>query len=176
MHIYLFRLSMKDSIRHWHNLLMEQWIFDTSQRSLVLQPGGVLIAVYMTSLQGSFECSGWLNMSYVMRQRIPDRRRGMGKWTMSKYIGFYVRNAYRSWVRWGAELSWWRLDTEKVRQINRGCTREKDWQSVDNLYSIRAWMGSQWRVLRRGETWSRLWAFRTSLAAEFGLFVVFQDV
>ena len=136
MHIYLFRLSMKDSIRHWHNLLMEQWIFDTSQRSLVLQPGGVLIAVYMTSLQGSFECSGWLNMSYVMRQRIPDRRRGMGKWTMSKYIGFYVRNAYRSWVRWGAELSWWRLDTEKVRQINRGCTREKGvtecWQHILN--------------------------------------------
>ena len=31
-------------------------------------------------------------------------------------------------------------------------------------------MGSQWRVLRRGETWSRLWALRTSLAAEFWTF------
>ena len=35
----------------------------------------------------------------------------------------------------------------------------------DNLYSIRALMGSQWRVLRRDETWSRLWALRTSLAS-----------
>ena len=31
------------------------------------------------SLQGSFKCSGWLNISNFMRQRIPDRMSSMGK-------------------------------------------------------------------------------------------------
>ena len=57
-------------------------------------------------------------MSNVMRQRIPDRRSSMEKWTMSKCFGLYVRNAWSSWVRRGAELSWWRVDTEKFGQIN----------------------------------------------------------
>ena len=39
------------------------------------------------SLQGSFKCSDWLNMSNVMRQRIPNRRSSMGKWTMSRCFG-----------------------------------------------------------------------------------------
>ena len=77
------------------------------------------------SLQGSLKCSGWLNISNFMRQRIPDRRSCVGKWTMSKCFGLYVRNAQSSWVRWGAELPWWRVDTEKVRQMNKGCIREK---------------------------------------------------
>ena len=48
---------------------------------------------------------------------------------------------------------------------DRAVSVKKEWQSVDSLYSIRAWMGSQWRVLRNGETCSRLWALKTSLAA-----------
>ena len=35
-------------------------------------------------------------------------------------------------------------------------------------------MGSQWEVLKRGETWLRLWALRTSLAAEFWTFCSFS--
>ena len=55
----------------------------------------------------------------------------------------------------------------------QGLYHRKRSESVDNLYSIRSWMGSKWRVLRRGETWSRLWALRTSLAAEFWTFCSF---
>ena len=43
------------------------------------------------------------------------------------------------------------------------------WADI-NLYSRCAWMGSQKRVLRRDETWSHLWAFRTGLVAEFWIF------
>ena len=122
------------------------------------------------TLQGSFKCCGWLNMSNFMRQRIPDRRSSMGKWMMSKCFGLYMWNAKSSWVRLGAELSWWTVDREKVRHKQGLYQRKRSDGSVDNLYSIHAWMGSQWRVLRRGETWSRLWAFRMSLAAEFWTF------
>ena len=55
-----------------------------------------------------------------------------------------------------------------------GLYQRKRSDSVYNLYSIRASMGNQWRVLRRGETWSRLWVFRTSLAAEFWTFPSFS--
>ena len=50
MDIYIFGISMEDSIMHWPSLFMEEWIFDTSQRSLVSQPGGVLIAVYIRDI------------------------------------------------------------------------------------------------------------------------------
>ena len=36
-------------------------------------------------LQGSFQCTNWLNVSNFTRQRIPDRRSGIGKWAMSKH-------------------------------------------------------------------------------------------
>ena len=55
-------------------------------------------------------------------------------------------------------------------------SEKKDWQSVDNLYSICAWIGSQSRVLRRGETGSRLWAFKTSLPAEFWTYCSFSRI
>ena len=35
------------------------------------------------SLQSSSKSNGWLNVSNFTRQRIPDRRSGMGKWAMS---------------------------------------------------------------------------------------------
>ena len=41
------------------------------------------------------------------------------------------------------------------------------YQRVDNVYSVGAWIGSQWRVLRRGETWS-LQALNRSLSAKLG--------
>ena len=45
---------------------------------------------------------------------------------------------------------------------------------MSQLFSIRDWIGSQWRVLRRGETLFRLWALKTSLAAEFWTFCSFS--
>ena len=44
-------------------------------------------------LQSSSKCSGWLNVFNFTRQRIPDRRNGMGKWPMSMCFGLYVHNA-----------------------------------------------------------------------------------
>ena len=51
------------------------------------------------SLQGCFNCSGWLDMSNFMRQRIPDRKSDMGKWVMS------MQMFWSSWVECAEFLS-----------------------------------------------------------------------
>ena len=45
------------------------------------------------NLQINSKCSVWLNVTHFMRQRIPDRGSGMGKWPMSRW-GHVVIDRY----------------------------------------------------------------------------------
>ena len=84
------------------------------------------------SLQGSFKCSDWLNMSNVMRQRIPDRRSSMGKWTMSRCFGLYVMEPFHpsghSLQTMSTSTLWYcvREDYGGLEHLIPSCTDPKD--------------------------------------------------
>ena len=131
-----------------HNTLRTQLTVLREWRGYSLS---VVAGLEQMGLQGSFKCSGLLNVRILFHVVENSRQiRSSIIYEKERFHNVFVLTC--GIHTGGAERSWWRVHMKKWRKVNRGCFGKKEWQSVDSLYSIRVWIGSQWRVLRRGKT------------------------
>ena len=110
-------------------------------------------------------------MANGSRELIPDSRSRVRKRTVAKSYGSCARHTEDTGVSGGTKLSGRGIDMENFRKIDRKVRVGKELkQRLETLCCIREEMGSQWRFLRRGVTWSCFLARKTSFAAAFCTF------
>ena len=130
------------------------------------------------SLQGSFKCSGWLNRSNFMKQRISDKKSSPGKWAMSKCLVFMcgMRRILKflSQMRSGAVLMESRH--EEGRTDKQGLYQRKRSDRVLTTYIryVLGWPASEefWEGVKHDLVYELLGRV---LQLSFGPFLVFRE-